>query len=107
MSSCGFGGPASPGKIDQPWAHRRVGGSLEPVAPGPQSDNPPSLGPAGTVHCGLRDWAKFAQMHVDGARGKATLVSAATMTRLHTAWPGGDYAFGWGVQRNDGATVLA
>jgi CubicO group peptidase (beta-lactamase class C family) len=106
MSSCGFGAPASPGKLDQPWAHRRVGSTLVPVPPGPQSDNPPSLGPAGTVHCALRDWAKFAQLHLDGGRGKAPLVSAATMTKLHTPWPDGEYALGWGVHRRDGATVL-
>ncbi|HXU82985.1 MAG TPA: serine hydrolase, partial [Polyangia bacterium] len=107
MGSCGFGAPASPGKIDQPWAHRRTGSGLEPVAPGPQSDNPPSLGPAGTVHCGLRDWAKFAQLHLDEARGKGTLVSAASLAKLHTPWPGGDYALGWLVERREGATVLA
>jgi D-alanyl-D-alanine carboxypeptidase len=106
MTSCGFGAPASPGKIDQPWAHRGEGATTAPVAPGPKSDNPPSLGPAGTVHCGLRDWAKFAQMHLDGARGKATLVSAATMTRLHAALPGGDYALGWLVNQPDGNMVL-
>jgi D-alanyl-D-alanine carboxypeptidase len=107
MASCGFGAPGSPGKIDQPWAHERRGGTLVPLPPGPKADNPPSLGPAGTVHCGLRDWGRFVQMHLDGERGKATLVSAATMKKLHTPWPGGDYALGWAVSRADGAAVLA
>jgi CubicO group peptidase (beta-lactamase class C family) len=107
MASCGFGAAGSPGKVDQPWAHERKNGALVPLPPGPKADNPPSLGPAGTVHCGLRDWARFVQMHLDGARGKTTLVSAATMAKLHTPWPGGDYALGWGVSRADGATVLA
>jgi D-alanyl-D-alanine carboxypeptidase len=95
MESCGFGGPASPGKIDQPWAHQTRGEKLVPMPPGPQSDNPPSLGPAGTVHCGLRDWARFAQLHLDGGRGGSPLVTPASMRRLHTPPPGGDYALGW------------
>ena len=70
---------------------------MTPVAPGPQADNPPSLGPAGTVHCPLRSWGKFLSMHVAGARGAATLVTAATMQRLHAPPQGGDYAAGWGV----------
>jgi CubicO group peptidase (beta-lactamase class C family) len=106
MSSCGFGAPGSPGKVDQPWGHRRDGSTLTPMPPGPEADNPPSLGPAGTVHCGLRDWARFAQMHLDGARGKATLVSAATMAKLHAPWPGGDYALGWVTGKAGGTGVL-
>jgi D-alanyl-D-alanine carboxypeptidase len=107
MSSCGFGAPATRGQMDEPWGHHREGGRLVPEPPGPKADNPPSLGPAGTVHCGLRDWAKFAQMHLDGGRGKATLVSVATMAKLHTAWPGGDYALGWGIRGKGDETVLA
>jgi hypothetical protein len=45
-------------------------------------------------------------MHLDGGRGKATLVSAATMEKLHTAWPGGDYALGWGIRGKGDGTVL-
>src|SRR5579871_107989 len=59
MSSCGFGPPASVGKTDSPWAHAVKDGKLTAIEPGPASDNPPSLGPAGTVHCSLDDWAKF------------------------------------------------
>ena len=106
MASCGFGAPASPGKIDQPWAHVGSLAGPQPVPPGPQSDNPPSLGPAGTVHCGLRDWARFAQLHLDGAHGKTALVSAASMTKLHTPWPDGDYALGWIVERRAGFGVM-
>ena len=96
MDGCGFGAPAAPGQVDQPWGHSGSS-TLTPVAPGPQADNPPSLGPAGTVHCPLRSWGKFLSMHVAGARGAATLVTAATMLRLHTPPAGGDYAAGWGV----------
>jgi hypothetical protein len=54
MSSAGFGGPAAGGK-PQPWGHYDNNGVFTPT----DGDNPPSLGPAGTVHASLTDWAKF------------------------------------------------
>lgn len=110
MTSCGFGAPATPpDHVDQPWAHLPVdGGAPTPVPPGVQSDNPPALGPAGSVHCSLEDWGKFLSMHVAGDRGATTLVTPATMKRLHTPPPGGDYAAGWAVLTRDwaGGTTL-
>jgi D-alanyl-D-alanine carboxypeptidase len=100
MSSCGFGAPghARPNKIDQPWGHSASpAGALVPVSPAdPASDNPPSLGPAGTVHCSLADWGKFFAVHLAGARGEKTpLVTTATIKLLQTPPAGGDYACGW------------
>jgi D-alanyl-D-alanine carboxypeptidase len=97
MSSCGFGAPATPpDQIDQPWAHQVDGRAVVPVPPGPKSDNPPALGPAGTVPCNLRDWGRFLQLHLRGDRGEpGLLLSPATFTKLHTPWAGGDYALGW------------
>ncbi len=91
MTSCGFGPPGDATKIDEPWGHR----DQRPVAPNdPHADNPPSFGPAGTVHCSLGDWGKFLAIH---AAPSTPLVSAATMAHLHTA-PTGDkhrYMAGW------------
>jgi CubicO group peptidase (beta-lactamase class C family) len=96
MSSCGFGAPGTPGQVDEPWGHQvDDAGAPVPVSPGPQADNPPSLGPAGVVHCALADWGKFLAVHLAGARGEPTIVSQATMTRLQTPPAGGDYACGW------------
>ncbi len=103
MTSCGFGSPAGEGKVDAPWAHRDRDGKLEPVPPGRGSDNPPAIGPAGTVHCALTDWHKLAKMHVRGERGLPTKlgISQATFAKLHTAvGPAGTYALGWGVTAN-------
>jgi D-alanyl-D-alanine carboxypeptidase len=98
MASCGFGAPATVETTDAPWGHRTAGTTHTAVAPGPAADNPPALGPAGTVHCALRDWARFAQMHLRGATGVATpYLRAESFTRMHTAPGGGDYALGWGV----------
>ncbi len=108
MSSCGFGYAGTIGKVDQPWGHTVSGTTLTPVPPGPMADNPPSLGPAGTAHCGLVDWAKFLHVHLVGAEGSPTLVSAASITKLQTPWTGGDYALGWLVASRSwgGGTVL-
>ncbi len=55
MSSCGFGAPATVDTTDAPWGHVTTNGENSPVPPGPGADNPAALGPAGTVHCTLRD----------------------------------------------------
>ena len=88
MASCGFGTPASPGSVDQPWGHTAVGIA---VAPGPGADNPPALGPAGTVHCALTDWAKFVQVFLPGS----TFLTADQRTKLTTPLPNQNYALGW------------
>ncbi len=96
MSSAGFGTPGSAGAADQPRGHR----GSKPVEPGPGSDNPVAIGPAGIVHASLGDWAKFASVHVKGARGEETgYLKPETFARLHTPGGGGaeGYAMGWGV----------
>ena len=97
MASCGFGPPATEGTVDQPWGHLVVEGALQPVPPGPGADNPPALGPAGTVHCAPRHWARFLREHLRGAVGQSTLLAPETFARLHTPPADGDYALGWGV----------
>jgi CubicO group peptidase (beta-lactamase class C family) len=93
MTSAGFGGVGTPGTIDQPWPHNASG------APAPQNgplvDNPEVMGPAGTVHCSLADWAKFIADQLSGFAGHGALFPADVYTRLHTPPFGGDYAFGW------------
>jgi D-alanyl-D-alanine carboxypeptidase len=94
MNSCGFGAPATMGLVDQPYGHIIQNSSTIPIDPSPYGDNPPSIGPAGTVHCSLADWGKFVAMHMQGARGEPTrLLSVDDFTALHT--PVQDYALGW------------
>ncbi len=109
MDSCGFGAPGTPGQVDEPWGHRGDdAGVLTPVSPGTGADNPPSLGPAGTVHCSLADWGKFLAIQLAGARGEDTIVKAATIQHLQTPPSGGDYADGWIVVQRPwaGGTAL-
>ena len=91
MASAGFGSPGRPGTVEQPWGHHAAGGQVEPT----QRDNAPAMGPAGTVHCSIPDWARFAALHLAAARGKPRLLKAATFRALHTPPAGADYAGGW------------
>jgi len=93
MMSCGFGPAASTGQVDQPWGHQLVNGQLTPI----NADNPAALGPAGTAHCALADWLAFLREHLRGANGDSTELglSPATWSKLHTPYPGSDYALGW------------
>lgn len=97
MKSAGFGAAATPDKVDAPWGHLVRDGQIVPVPGGPQSDNPPAIGPGGTVHCSITDFATFAGWHARGARAGKTLLSDASFTKLHTPATGGDYAMGWAV----------
>jgi CubicO group peptidase (beta-lactamase class C family) len=97
MDSAGFGAPGSASEVDGPRGHGPDG---KPVAPGPQADNPSAIAPAGTVHASLGDWAKFAALHLEAARGRPRLLKAESFRRLHEPAGrrgGNGYAMGWGV----------
>jgi CubicO group peptidase (beta-lactamase class C family) len=99
MKSAGFGAMGTPGKVDQPWQH--LEGGLR-MGPSPISDNPPVMGPAGTVHCSLPDWARFIADQLRGARGGRALFRAETCKKLHTS-PFADRFYtlgGWGGRAN-------
>ncbi len=107
MSGAGFGGVGTPGENDQPWGHGEDG---KPVGKnGPDVDNPPVMGPAGTVHCPLGDWAKFVADELRGARGEKALLKPGTYKILQTPPFGGDYALGWLVADREwgGGLVLS
>ena len=105
MTTAGFGPPGrkGTGRVDQPWGHRDNHGHIEPV----WQDNAPSMGPAGTVHCSVPDWARFAALHLRAAEGKPRLLKAATFRALHTPPPGCEYAGGWLVLERSWAGGLA
>jgi len=96
MSSAGFGVPATPRYIDQPWGHQLSNGNPLPIEPGTSADNPPAIGPAGTVHCTVLDLARYAAFHVHGHLQDQPLLRASSLVKLHTAYPNNDnYAHGW------------
>jgi CubicO group peptidase (beta-lactamase class C family) len=93
MKSAGFGGLGTPGKIDQPWPH---GADGKPTAKnGPDVDNAAVLGPAGTVHCTLSDWAKFIADQLRGARGQKGWLKPESYKQIQTTHFEGNYALGW------------
>lgn len=107
ITRAGFGGLGTPGKIDQPWPHDSKGKPMPNN--GPEIDNAAVLGPAGTVHMSLHDWAKFVAEHLAGRAGKSKLLkNTASHTHLHTATQMGEpYAYGWlAVDRPWGGKVL-
>jgi CubicO group peptidase (beta-lactamase class C family) len=98
ITQAGFGAPGRAGAIDEPLGHRGEAGRRVALDPGdPESDNPPALGPAGTINITLRDWLRFAQDQLDGAHGRGRLLEPATYRRLQTPVVG-HYALGWGVK---------
>lgn len=114
LKTAGFGPQASLGKVDQPLGHVLQDGKPKPILAGPNGDNPLIVGPAGTMHMSVLDFAKWVAWHAgEGKRGPA-LVSAEILKKLHTpvidigerkdAAPGtpqsgGGYALGWGRTR--------
>jgi CubicO group peptidase (beta-lactamase class C family) len=111
LHTAGFGPQASLGRIDAPLGHLvQKDGTLKPMLAGPNGDNPLILGPAGTVHLSILDFAAWAGWQAnEGLRGPA-LVRPDTLRKLHTQVieveapnpppgtpPKGGYALGWGI----------
>jgi CubicO group peptidase (beta-lactamase class C family) len=90
-------------RMEEPWGHLLDGLTWQPLPPGPDADNPAVIAPAGTAHCSLGDWARYAILHLQGERGEAKLLKAETFRKLHTPLPGDNYAFGWLVDKRDWA----
>lgn len=87
MESAGFGPPGTKGEVDQPWGHLRFLWKWRPL----QTDNAEALGPAGTVHCTLEDWAKFAALQLPQDNNQ--LLPQEQLDFL--VQPLGEYAAGW------------
>lgn len=91
IANAGFGPPGTPGGIDQPWGHRPDGsGGWTPN----QYDNDPALGPAGTVHISIEDWAKFISLWF--INKEPEILNRSVFNELSTP-EAGNYAAGWGV----------
>jgi CubicO group peptidase (beta-lactamase class C family) len=101
MTGCGFGPTATSARPDGNWAHDVKDGAYVPT----EGDNPPLIGPAGTIHCPLVDWARFAAAHAGS--GPVGWLTPDSLSHLHQAaafagvTAGKDIALGWGVTRTD------
>lgn len=98
--NAGFGAPGPPGKVEQPQGHNEG----RPLNPGSaDADNPPAIGPAGTVHIALKDWLLFAQDQLEGVYGRGKLLKPESYRKLHTP-VSGVYALGWGTKLSPDGT---
>jgi D-alanyl-D-alanine carboxypeptidase len=96
MTTVGFGAPGVIGAADQPRGHSKgLLGGVNPVEPGPGSDNIPAMGPAGTLHLSVDDMMRFLRGHAEEDLG---FLSAESWAILHQPAPGADYALGWRVE---------
>lgn len=102
ITSAGFGPPGDGQSVDHPWGHTSVG-RLAAIRPSPRADNPAVIGPAGTVHLSMIDWAKYAALHLAGARGESGLLAPASFATLHSDPFDQGYGFGWGMVERDWA----
>ena len=82
MNSCGFGSAGLENHMTplQPWGHTVENGKVVSLKPGIQSDNPPALGPAGTVHCKASDWRKFLALFLNDVSQE--IVTTKTLEKL-------------------------
>jgi CubicO group peptidase (beta-lactamase class C family) len=119
LKTAGFGPQASLGKVDAPLGHVLVDGNPKAMLAGPNGDNPLIIGPAGTLHMSVLDFAKWVAWHAGEGKRPPPLVSPEIVKKLHTpvistgvrenAPPGtpktGGYALGWGVVQETWATA--
>lgn len=110
LDSAGFGSAARVGRTDAPLGHLDAFGKRVAVLAGPSADNPPVLGPAGTIHLSLLDFAHWAGWNAGAGRRGPALVAPEMLARLQRpvvrmpekpgAAPGtpsrGGYGLGWG-----------
>ncbi len=110
LRSAGFGPQSTVGMVDAPLPHKIIDGKAKPMLAGPNADNPLVVGPAGTVHMSLQDFARWAIWNLGRGKRGPGLVRAETLAKLTApvveipagkdAAPGtpsqGRYGFGWG-----------
>ncbi|MCR9137625.1 MAG: beta-lactamase family protein [Alphaproteobacteria bacterium] len=104
LGSLGFGAPTEP---DAPRGHRNFVVLKRPVSPDTKdSDNPPWLGPAGTIHLSLADLVRWGQAHLSACRGEMPgFLTAASCREMRTVIAD-DYGLGWVVSSAEDGTPL-
>ena len=100
ITTAGFGPPGTPGAVDQPWGHYRDKGLWAPT----RADSPEALGPAGTVHISIEDWAKFIALWFSGQT--PGILDRATLDEFIVDGSE-DYAAGWFVVQREWADGMA
>ena len=96
MSGAGFGPPAAPDELNQPWGH--YGDPPEPVNPSGEdmaADNPVGFNSTGRIHLSLSDMEKYVRMLLDKGRPLLTSHSFGLLsTPFSTREDGVGYSLG-------------
>ena len=93
ITSFGYGPPATPGDVDQPWGHRPDGSGGWIHDPG---DDDASGAPAGSnLHMSIQDWAKFISLWFSDQ--DPAILNRTILNELSTP-ESGTYAAGWNVR---------
>jgi CubicO group peptidase (beta-lactamase class C family) len=110
LKSAGLGPQSTLGRVDAPSGHEPLpDGILKPMLAGPNGDNPEVIGPAGTAHLSVLDFATWAAWNVGEGKRGPSLARPETLRKLHTkvidmpskpdapvGTPSiGSYGFGW------------
>ena len=112
LQTAGLGPQATTGKIDAPVGHQ-IGedGKILPMLWSDAADVPQVMGPAGSAHMSVLDFARWAAWNAAEGRREPHIVKSETLKDLHRprvktgplpgSKPGtpleGEYALGWGV----------
>ena len=92
LAGAGLGPQSTPGLTDAPLGPRRVQDTLQPMLAGPNGDNLPVIGPAGTVHMGLLGAARWVGWTAGQGRRGPLLVEQARVTATEPTPRGPDGA---------------
>jgi CubicO group peptidase (beta-lactamase class C family) len=101
-TTAGFGPPSKAANGKAPRGHDETGAVKD-------IDNPPAIGPGGTLHLSMEDWARFVASHLRGESTPALGIPTDAFVHLHSApaVDGDRYACGWRVaERTWGGRVL-
>eukprot|EP01116_Phalansterium_solitarium_P004046 TRINITY_DN1492_c0_g1_i1.p1 TRINITY_DN1492_c0_g1~~TRINITY_DN1492_c0_g1_i1.p1 ORF type:complete len:368 (-),score=93.36 TRINITY_DN1492_c0_g1_i1:323-1426(-) len=72
----GFGSMSAQHRVDGPWEHAEAGGVLASVNPDPKFAHQARSPVGRNVHSSIVGMARFAAMHLDGAKGRSTFLTA-------------------------------
>ena len=116
LKTAGLGPQVTPGRLDAASGHLiSDDGKVTPMPWGTAADVPQVIGPAGTAHMSIRDFAAWAAWNAGGAKRGPQLLKPETLALLHrphVTMPlienpkpgtpkGGGYGFGWGILKMD------
>jgi len=103
LASMGTGAPRG---ADDPWGHRNMILYRKAMDPATRaSDNPPWLGPAGTLHMSLSDLLRWGQAHLQAGKGERPDFLSRESCALMQSPVAASAGLGWQVAQFPGSNV--